>query len=130
MANLFIHRPGLSNDLPPFLIGSHLDSQPMGGRFDGALGTLSAFEVLESLEDASIQTPVPWRWSPGPTRKAANTPRAAWDPWPLPRVQFRPSGIPAHSPDGKLLGEELAATLDALPQAIHAPAGKPAFRLS
>ncbi len=32
------------------LIGSHLDSQPSGGKFDGALGTLSAFEVLEALK--------------------------------------------------------------------------------
>ena len=58
MANLFIRRSGHSAEQPPFLIGSHLDSQPMGGRFDGALGTLAAFEVLESLDDANIHTPI------------------------------------------------------------------------
>ena len=55
IANLFIRMEGRSNDLPPLLIGSHLDSQPSGGRFDGALGTLTAFEVLESLADAGFE---------------------------------------------------------------------------
>ena len=56
IANLFIRREGHDPSLPPVLIGSHLDSQPTGGRFDGALGTLSAFEVLEALEDAGVVT--------------------------------------------------------------------------
>lgn len=125
MANLFIRRPGLSNDLPPFLIGSHLDSQPMGGRFDGALGTLSAFEVLESLEDASIQTPgavevVAW----------TNEEGSQYAPGCMGSMAFASGAIPiewysAHSPDGKVLGEELAATLAALPQAILRPLGNP-----
>ncbi|OHV77742.1 hypothetical protein ORS3428_11485 [Mesorhizobium sp. ORS 3428] len=55
IANLFIRREGKDNSRPPFLIGSHLDSQLTGGRFDGALGTLAAFEVLEALEDASVE---------------------------------------------------------------------------
>ncbi len=59
MANLFIRREGKSKASPPFLIGSHLDSQPTGGRYDGALGTLAAFEVLETLEDEGIETDAP-----------------------------------------------------------------------
>ncbi len=55
-ANLFVRRSGRDETLPPLLIGSHLDSQPTGGRFDGALGTLAAFEVLEALEDAGAVT--------------------------------------------------------------------------
>ncbi|MEP4030839.1 Zn-dependent hydrolase [Roseibium polysiphoniae] len=54
-ANLFIRMEGRDSDLPPLLIGSHLDSQPTGGRFDGALGTLTAFEVLESLADVAFE---------------------------------------------------------------------------
>ncbi|TNB48115.1 Zn-dependent hydrolase [Martelella lutilitoris] len=54
-ANLFIRMEGRDGSLPPLLIGSHLDSQPSGGRFDGALGTLTAFEVLESLADAAFE---------------------------------------------------------------------------
>ncbi|WP_180899063.1 Zn-dependent hydrolase [Martelella soudanensis] len=59
MANLFIRMEGSDGSLPPLLIGSHLDSQPAGGRFDGALGTLTAFEVLESLADAGFVPPRP-----------------------------------------------------------------------
>ncbi|MBB3948668.1 N-carbamoyl-L-amino-acid hydrolase [Rhizobium skierniewicense] len=59
MANLFIRREGKNKASPPFLIGSHLDSQPTGGRYDGALGTLAAFEVLETLEDGGVETDVP-----------------------------------------------------------------------
>lgn len=59
MANLFIRMEGRHVDLPPLLIGSHLDSQPSGGRFDGALGTLTAFEVLESLADAGFEAERP-----------------------------------------------------------------------
>jgi N-carbamoyl-L-amino-acid hydrolase len=56
MANLFIRRTGRNPDLPPLLIGSHLDSQISGGRFDGALGVLAAFECLETLEDEGVET--------------------------------------------------------------------------
>ena len=59
LANLFIRRDGKNGSLAPFLIGSHLDSQPTGGRYDGALGTLAAFEVLEALEDAGLETEAP-----------------------------------------------------------------------
>ncbi len=55
-ANLFLRRSGADASLPPVLIGSHLDTQPTGGRFDGALGVLAAFEVLEALEDADLST--------------------------------------------------------------------------
>jgi N-carbamoyl-L-amino-acid hydrolase len=55
-ANLFVHRPGSEPQLPPVLVGSHLDSQPTGGRFDGAFGVLAAFEVLEALDDAGVAT--------------------------------------------------------------------------
>jgi N-carbamoyl-L-amino-acid hydrolase len=56
IANLFIRRAGGDPSLPAILIGSHLDSQPTGGRYDGALGVIAAFECLEALEDAGIAT--------------------------------------------------------------------------
>ncbi|MEZ5667208.1 MAG: M20 family metallo-hydrolase [Alphaproteobacteria bacterium] len=52
IGNLFVRRAGTRPELPPILCGSHLDSQPKGGRFDGTLGVMAALEVLESLEDA------------------------------------------------------------------------------
>jgi N-carbamoyl-L-amino-acid hydrolase len=47
-------RPGRSNDLPPIMIGSHSDTVPDGGRFDGALGVLAAIEVARTLHDRDI----------------------------------------------------------------------------
>jgi len=47
MGNIFAKYPGGDNSLPSILIGSHLDSQPTGGKYDGVLGVLSALEVLD-----------------------------------------------------------------------------------
>lgn len=56
--NMYGHREGREN-LSPILIGSHLDTQPNGGRFDGVLGVLSALEVIRTLNDNNIQTTRP-----------------------------------------------------------------------
>jgi len=55
MANLFIRREG-TTDKPPVLAGSHMDSQPAGGRFDGIYGVLAAFEALQALDEAGVKT--------------------------------------------------------------------------
>jgi N-carbamoyl-L-amino-acid hydrolase len=55
LGNMFGLRPGLDSDAEPVLVGSHLDSQPTGGRFDGALGVFDVDYALE-LEDASGRT--------------------------------------------------------------------------
>jgi beta-ureidopropionase / N-carbamoyl-L-amino-acid hydrolase len=54
--NMFARRPGRDPDLPAVLVGSHLDSQPTGGKFDGAYGVLAALEVLRSLDDMGLET--------------------------------------------------------------------------
>ena len=56
IGNLFIRRAGRDPAAPPILIGSHLDTQPTGGRFDGVLGVLAGLEVLETLDDRSMET--------------------------------------------------------------------------
>ena len=56
IGNLFVRRAGEENDAAPVMTGSHMDSQPTGGRFDGIYGVLAGFEVLEALEDAGIRT--------------------------------------------------------------------------
>lgn len=56
IGNIFITRPGLDETLPVVLVGSHLDSQPFGGRYDGAYGVLAGLEVLLSLDDAGVRT--------------------------------------------------------------------------
>src|SRR6185436_8818423 len=56
IGNLFVRRDGTDADANPVMSGSHMDSQPTGGRFDGMYGVLAAFEALEALEDAGIRT--------------------------------------------------------------------------
>src|SRR6056297_877687 len=54
IGNMFIRRPGRDASTAPAASGSHTDTQPFGGRFDGALGVLAAFEALETFEDHAI----------------------------------------------------------------------------
>ncbi|MGN6490013.1 MAG: Zn-dependent hydrolase [Devosia sp.] len=56
MGTMFMTRPGTDPDALPVYVGSHLDTQPTGGRYDGVLGVLSALEVVRSLNDLNIQT--------------------------------------------------------------------------
>ncbi len=57
-ANLFFRRAGRS-DLPPVMTGSHVDTQPVGGKLDGAYGVIAGMEVLQALHDAGVQTQHP-----------------------------------------------------------------------
>jgi len=59
MGNVFMRRAGRNNDLPPVMTGSHADSQPTGGRFDGIYGVLGGLEVIRSLNDRNIETEHP-----------------------------------------------------------------------
>ena len=59
VGNIFARRPGLNPDLPPVMTGSHIDTQPTGGKFDGCFGVLAGVEVLRTLNDLNIQTHAP-----------------------------------------------------------------------
>jgi len=59
IGNIFARRPGLEAGLPPVAVGSHLDSQPSGGKFDGAYGVMAGLEIVRTLNDAGIQTRAP-----------------------------------------------------------------------
>src|SRR3546814_2061614 len=56
MGNMFVRRAGTAHDATPAMSGSHSDTQPTGGRFDGISGVLAAFEALEAIDDAGIAT--------------------------------------------------------------------------
>lgn len=126
-ANLFIRRPGRDEGAPPLLIGSHLDSQPSGGRYDGALGTLSAFEVLESLEDSGVETQRPIEvvaWT--------NEEGCRFAPGCMGSSAFSAGEIPLAwtdlvATDGARFGDELKATVASLPQAAIRDLGFPAY---
>ena len=59
IGNGFMRRPGRNNALPPIVAGSHIDTQPTGGKFDGNYGVLSALEVVRTLNDHKIETEAP-----------------------------------------------------------------------
>jgi beta-ureidopropionase / N-carbamoyl-L-amino-acid hydrolase len=59
VGNMFARRPGRTPALPPIAMGSHLDTQPTGGKFDGVLGVLAALETLRTLAEAGYETNAP-----------------------------------------------------------------------
>jgi N-carbamoyl-L-amino-acid hydrolase len=59
IGNIFARRAGMEPGAPPVAIGSHLDSQPSGGKFDGAYGVMAGLEVVRALNDAGVKTRAP-----------------------------------------------------------------------
>lgn len=59
IGNIFMRRAGTRNDLPAVMTGSHIDTQPTGGKFDGNYGVLAGIEVLRTLEAHGVRTEAP-----------------------------------------------------------------------
>lgn len=59
IGNVFMRRAGTNPALPPIMSGSHIDTQPTGGKFDGNYGVLAALEVVRTLNDHQIKTEAP-----------------------------------------------------------------------
>ena len=107
MGNIFARRPGRNPDAAPVVAGSHLDTQPTGGRFDGVYGVLTGLEVVRTLNDRGIETEHPvevvcWTNEEGsrfaPPMVASGVFAGIYD------LDFALSRSDA---DGKTLGEEL-----------------------
>jgi len=56
IGNLFVRRAGADANAAPIMTGSHMDTQPRGGRFDGIYGVLAGFEALEAMDEAGVTT--------------------------------------------------------------------------
>ncbi len=59
VGNMFARRPGKNDELAPIAMGSHLDTQPTGGKFDGVLGVLGALEAMRTLQETGYETNAP-----------------------------------------------------------------------
>lgn len=59
IGNIFVRRPGRDNNLPPIITGSHIDTQPSGGKFDGNYGVMAGLEVIRTLNDHKVRTEAP-----------------------------------------------------------------------
>ncbi|WP_285176297.1 M20/M25/M40 family metallo-hydrolase, partial [Mycobacterium tuberculosis] len=59
IGNIFARRAGRNPALPPVMTGSHIDTQPTGGKFDGCYGVMAGLEVIRTLNDLNIETAAP-----------------------------------------------------------------------
>jgi len=59
IGNIFARRAGRNPALPPVMTGSHIDTQPTGGKFDGCYGVMAGLEVIRTLNDLNIETEAP-----------------------------------------------------------------------
>jgi N-carbamoyl-L-amino-acid hydrolase len=107
MGNIFARRPGKNPKLPAIGTGSHLDTQPTGGKFDGAYGVMAGLEVIRTLNDHGIETEAPvevvvWTNEEGsrfaPAMVASGVFAGVFD---------EAYGLSRADPDGKTMGEEL-----------------------
>ena len=109
MGNMFARREGRDTSRPPVLFGSHLDSQPTGGKFDGALGVIAGLEVMRTLHDLDIVTEAPlelvnWTDEEGTRFGRAMMGSGVW------AGLFKEAAIKAlKDEDGVTVGEALAA---------------------
>ena len=126
IGNIFVRRPGLDAAAAPVLSGSHMDSQPRGGRFDGIYGVLAALEALEAIDEAGVKTRRPielvaWsneeggRFGPCTMGSAVHT-----------RARALEDFLPARDNEGVVLQDALRETLAALPEAGRRELATPA----
>ncbi len=125
IANLYIRRPGRQADSTPVVTGSHLDSQPRGGKFDGSYGVIGGFEALEAIAQAGIETARPidlvaWtneeggRFQPGAMGSAV-----------FAGVMGLEEQLGLADREGVTLEDALADTLASTPGLPHRPFGHP-----
>ncbi|EPJ47247.1 MAG: allantoate amidohydrolase [Osedax symbiont Rs1] len=107
MGNIFARRPGLDNSLPPVVMGSHLDTQPTGGKFDGIYGVLAGLEVIRALNDHNIQTTHPIEASVWTNEEGSRFPPAMVASGVFAGVFDLEYGLSRADLDGKTMGEEL-----------------------
>jgi len=107
MGNIFARRAGRDNSLPPVVMGSHIDTQPTGGKFDGVYGVLAGLEVIRTLNEQNVVTDAPieasvWTNEEGsrfaPAMVASGVFAGAFD------LEY---GLTRTDLDGKTMGEEL-----------------------
>ncbi|MDH3667970.1 MAG: hydantoinase/carbamoylase family amidase [Paracoccaceae bacterium] len=125
IGNMFLRREGADPSLPPVSSGSHTDSQPMAGRFDGMFGVLAALEALETIDDAGIETRHPievaiWNNEEGPRFTPACMGSATYA-----GVQALEKMLAAEDPDGVTMGQCVADLRAALPDAGRRELGEP-----
>ena len=125
IGNLFFRREGTEPDLDPVMTGSHIDTQPTGGKFDGAYGVLAGLEAVEALVESGTRTRRPievvaWlneegsRFAPGMMGSEA-----------FAKLRDIESILSVQDRDGISVKDVLPAAIAATPEAIQRPLGVP-----
>ncbi len=125
IGNLWLRLPGANDELPPVVTGSHMDSQPLGGRFDGIYGVIAGLEALQAIRETGARHSRPidvvaWsneeggRFSPGAMGSAVFTGAMQLD-----------DCLGVTDSDGIRLSDALQATLDATPDLPRRAFGVP-----
>jgi len=107
MGNIFARRAGKDNNLPPVVMGSHLDTQPTGGKFDGIYGVLAGLEVIRTLNDNNVETLAPIEASVWTNEEGSRFPPAMVASGVFAGVFDLEYGLSRADLDGKTMGEEL-----------------------
>jgi N-carbamoyl-L-amino-acid hydrolase len=108
VGNIFARREGRNPSLPPVLTGSHLDTQPTGGRFDGVYGVLAGLEVVRTLNDAGLVTEAPIEVAVWTNEEGARFAPAMVASGAFAGVFDVDEALAAKDAEGRTLGAELA----------------------
>lgn len=107
MGNIFARRAGTEDHLPPVMMGSHLDTQPTGGKYDGVYGVLAGLEVLRTLNDFDVKTKHPVEVSVWTNEEGSRFAPAMVASGVFAGVFDLEYGLSRADLDGKTMGEEL-----------------------
>ncbi|CAK7257376.1 MULTISPECIES: Zn-dependent hydrolase [unclassified Shinella] len=107
MGNMFMTREGTDPDALPVYVGSHLDTQPTGGKYDGVLGVLAGLEVVRSLNDLGIRTKHPIVVTNWTNEEGARFAPAMLASGVFAGVHTQDYAYGRKDPEGKTFGEEL-----------------------
>jgi beta-ureidopropionase / N-carbamoyl-L-amino-acid hydrolase len=107
MGNIFARRAGKNRDLPPVMTGSHLDTQPTGGKYDGVFGVLAGLEVLRTLNDYGVETETPVEVAVWTNEEGSRFAPAMVSSGVFAGVFDLDYGLSRADLDGKTMGEEL-----------------------
>ena len=121
IGNLFIRRPGQDPDAAPVMTGSHMDSQPQGGRFDGIYGVLCGLEALEALDRAGLATKRPIDLVAWTNEEGGRFAPGAMGSMVFTGVRQLADCLEIRDPAGVALRDALAVTLAATPGAAERP---------
>src|SRR5262249_20227145 len=126
VGNLFVRRPGLDAEAPPVMAGSHMDSQPRGGRFDGIYGVLAGLEALEAKDDTGGRTRRALEGVAGTNEEGGRFPPCTTGSAGYAGARGLAEFLGVRDNDGVALGDALRETLAATPEALPRQFGAPA----